>query len=79
LPLFILHEILCPYSETKAPSDSKKKVLIQVIQTPPLEKDGPGLGALGNLQRHISESPRSLELMQKSKVMEMGSSRFFID
>jgi hypothetical protein len=38
-----------------------------------------GLGALGDLYRYISESLRSLELMQKDKDMEMGSSRFFID
>jgi hypothetical protein len=39
----------------------------------------PELGALGDLYRYISESLRSLGLMQKNKVMEMGTSRFFID
>jgi hypothetical protein len=40
---------------------------------------GSELGAPDDLYRYIPESSRSLKLMQKNKVMEMGSSRFFID
>ncbi|SAM08420.1 hypothetical protein [Absidia glauca] len=48
-----------------------------IVKTPPNDeeavKKGSELGALGDLYRYISESLRSLELMQKNKVMEMGS------
>jgi hypothetical protein len=37
------------------------------------------LGVPGEMNSYIPESLRSLELMQNNNVMEMGSSRFFID
>jgi hypothetical protein len=36
-------------------------------------------GVPGDFYRSISESPRSLEHMQKKKKVMMGSRRFFID
>jgi hypothetical protein len=67
-----------PVPKNQGREKLEKTVLVEFIQTPPFGNQKE-LAAPGDLYRYIPEFLRSLELMQKKKVMEMGPSKFFID